>query len=135
MKVNKKRKGFTLIELIVVIAILGILAAILIPKFTGFQDRARSTQALVNAKNIATALDGYIAEGKTLSTTVTDGTHFQKDDVLKEAGITLGASDSLTLDGTDTTHPGFTYNLYYNTTTTYKCVRSDDGKGTYNVTW
>lgn len=56
------RKGFTLIELIVVIAILGILAAVLIPRFTGFTEKARATEALVDAKQIATALDSYYAE-------------------------------------------------------------------------
>lgn len=38
------------------------MAAILIPQFTGFQAKARSSQALVEAKQAATALDGLIAE-------------------------------------------------------------------------
>ena len=61
-KKKRNQKGFTLIELIVVIAILAIFAAILIPRFTGFQDKARATQAVVCAKQIATALDSYFAE-------------------------------------------------------------------------
>ncbi len=50
-KLNKK--GFTLIELIVVIAILAILAAILIPSLTGYLDKANQ------AKNLANARAGY----------------------------------------------------------------------------
>ncbi len=64
-KKKKNQKGFTLIELIVVIAILAILAAILIPRFTGFQEKARRTQALVDAKQIATAIDSLVAESIT----------------------------------------------------------------------
>lgn len=58
----KNRKGFTLVELIVVIVIVGILAAILIPRLTGFTDKANETQALVWAKEVATAVDSYYAE-------------------------------------------------------------------------
>lgn len=49
---KKNKKGFTLIELVVVIAILGILAAILIPVIGGFIDRANISADTANARNL-----------------------------------------------------------------------------------
>ena len=51
---NNKR-GFTLVELIVVLVILAILAAILIPALLGYIDRARQRKDILNAKNCLTA--------------------------------------------------------------------------------
>lgn len=49
---KKSKKGFTLIELVVVIAILGILAAILIPVISGFITRANKAANEANARNL-----------------------------------------------------------------------------------
>ncbi|SMC42686.1 prepilin-type N-terminal cleavage/methylation domain-containing protein [Papillibacter cinnamivorans] len=58
------RKGFTLIELIVVIAIIAILAAVLIPRFTGFTESGRKKAVLSDARNILVALDAADANGE-----------------------------------------------------------------------
>ena len=57
MRNRKKRKGFTLIELIVVIAILGILAAIAIPRLGAFTDRAKISTIETNHRTIVSALN------------------------------------------------------------------------------
>jgi general secretion pathway protein G len=53
---KKDSEGFTLLEIIVVVFILGLLAAIVAPKIIGRTDEARITQAKVQMKNFETAL-------------------------------------------------------------------------------
>ena len=60
--VRRGQKGFTLIELMIVVAIIGILAAIAIPNFLRFQLRARSSEGKTNIAAIRTAQESYQAE-------------------------------------------------------------------------
>ncbi len=61
-KLHARKGGFTLIELMIVVAIIGILAAIAIPNFLMFQLRSKTGEAKVNLAAIRTAEEGYFAE-------------------------------------------------------------------------
>ena len=66
-KLKKKKKGFTLVELIIVIAVIGILSAVAIPKFGQIRENANEKADLANAKNIQTAAIAAIANGDVIA--------------------------------------------------------------------
>jgi len=62
MKMFRKQEGFTLIELMIVVAIIGILAAIAIPNFLTYQMKSRQSEAKTNLQAIKTSMVAFEGE-------------------------------------------------------------------------
>ncbi|HEY3347566.1 MAG TPA: prepilin-type N-terminal cleavage/methylation domain-containing protein [Nitrospirota bacterium] len=68
-KLIHSKKGFTLIELMIVVAIIGILAAIAIPNFLKYQAKSKQAEAKTNLKGIFTSEVAYFGENNIYATT------------------------------------------------------------------
>ena len=69
--IKKNQKGFTLIELMIVIAIIGVLAAIAIPNFISYRNKAFCSRAETDGASVKAALSSYFSEpGRTAVPTI-----------------------------------------------------------------
>ncbi len=116
---KNKRKGFTLIEIMIAVAIIGILAAIAVPAYTGYTVKAKMSKLQVPMEAVSGYLDSLIAEGKDLTgvsklpKTITkpfSGNALTiKDDTGKyTVAITMNSKNTYTIVGTIS---GYTGNL------------------------
>ena len=98
---NKKdERGFTLIELMIVIAIIGILAAIAIPQFNFYRGRSFDSAATADLSNAATAQEAYFVDNQAYCAVGAIGT-------LTGATYGLYLSDNVTMAITASTSSGY----------------------------
>ena len=128
---NNKKKGFTLIELVAVMAIIAILSAAFIPRFGNYITQAKKVSILNEAKSIVTAYESVKYKSTTKNENETIGSDLQGDnlpiekDSLKKLGNATVAQCKLLVD---TENHDFTLN-----DNTITISNTDSSKGTITI--
>ena len=136
---DNKKKGFTLVELIVVLVILAILAALLIPALTGYINKARRKSIVAETRQVVmaaqTLADEEYAKASVGDATITfgDSTKTITFDSVKELSEAPGTIESITADKN-----GVVTSVVYSNSGKYceysSTAKSNSTDGKYNVT-
>jgi len=104
IKLNKMKdqKGFTLIELMIVIAIIGILAAIAIPQFGAYRRRGYNSSVQADLKNLSTCEEAYFTDEYTYTATMANVTGAAYGNYKTSDGVVISISAANSTDFTAT---------------------------------
>ena len=142
-KLKENKKGFTLVELIVVLVILAILAALLGPALTGYIDRAKKKSVIAETRQAVMAAQTLVDEAYTkvdVGVAITVGkedTNTVKYSDIKDLAEVKGEITAVTLDtAADSKTPNKVTKLVYKNSTytcTYEPAGTNNSDGDYNV--
>lgn len=121
----KEEKGFTLVELMIVVAIIGILAAIAIPQFSAYRERGFISSMESDARNIATAQELYYSDNAEYADAIGTG----------EGELNVRLSPNVTVEDLDAdatsfsftmTHPGTSTDVKFDSTADPQMWREEE---------
>ena len=145
-KFKNDNKGFTLVELIVVLVILAILAAILVPALLGYIDEAKQKQIVLEGKSVYTACQAVASELYAKDDDPANIANY-KDRILKMADVDESKISKIIVgfaeeypetDNSNTTTPQYTHGMWTVNYIAYEKTGADEkiylAKGTWSTT-
>ena len=101
--IRMRRKGFTLVEIMIVVAIIGLLAAIAIPNFVKARDTAQKNACIANLKQIQGAIQVWAIDNNASGGAVVGMTNIVNDYIKKTPACPKSGTYTLTNVDTDPT--------------------------------
>ena len=134
IKLLKKQGGFTLLELLIVIVIIGILALLIIPNITSAPKKARDTKRKTDVTTVRKGLEEYFVNNNSYPSTGGTSTFANISSAL--TGLTVGTAPIIKTLPTDPKNVSPYIYQYASDGTTYKldaCLENDQDNGSNTI--